>query len=122
PAVLGAALAPQPWLDAAGPIVWADFYCRTNAVSPRWIWVDRGTNRGRFSRGSNDGGQQAQHDLGIYRRQPVITLPIQKKQSLTGRPQVQVVSAADFVPGPGFGGGGCSELGRKRSRYCRLFR
>jgi hypothetical protein len=27
----------QPWPDAAGPIVWADFYYKTNAASPRWI-------------------------------------------------------------------------------------
>src|SRR6201997_3405726 len=96
PAVLRAALAGQPWPDAANAIVWADFYCRTNAVSPQWIWVDRGTNRGRLSRGPNDGEQQAQHDLGIDRPQPAMTPPIQKKQSLTDRPQVQVVSAADF--------------------------
>ena len=43
-------------------------------------WVDRGTNRGRLCRDPNDGGQQAQRDLGIDRRQPVITPPTQKKQ------------------------------------------
>lgn len=85
-------------------------------MSPRWIWVDCDTNRGRLSRGPNDGGQQAQHELGIDRRQPVITLPIQKKQSLTGRPQAQVASAADFVSDSGFGGDGCSEPGRNSSR------
>ena len=48
--------------------------------------------------------------------QPIITPPTQKKQSLTGRPQGHIFSAADFVSGSGFGGDGCSELGRNSSR------
>jgi hypothetical protein len=43
-------------------------------------------------------------------------LPTQKKQSLTGRPQAHILSAADFVSGSGFGGDGCSKLGRNSSR------
>jgi hypothetical protein len=46
----------------------------------------------------------------------LITLPTQKKQSLTGRPQGHIVTAADFVSGSGFGGDGCPERGRNSSR------
>jgi RES domain-containing protein len=48
--------------------------------------------------------------------QPAITPPIQKKQSLTGRPQRHTFSAADLVSGAAFGADGCSELGRNSSR------